>query len=309
LPGPSPLETPYLDASHGTYAVRSIARWSEPLFPKPDGMPDEWESLLVLQGLLAGKRLDEIDIAAADDAMFARMCGAVGVDPARAASMTDARGPERIADWAIRTGPFGDRYGEAPDGWDLARLKQHPHGVDLGPMVPSARVAVSTPNAHVDLAPAYVLADLPRLEARMQDERDDLVLIERRHVRSMNSWLHNIEVLVKGKDRCTLLVHPDDADRFGLRDGEPAEVCSDVGAVTAPVEVSDEIMPGVVSLPHGWGHGRPGSRQSVAQEHPGVNCNPIVPLDRLDVPSGNCAANGVPVQVAPVGNRIDGLRS
>jgi anaerobic selenocysteine-containing dehydrogenase len=136
----------------------------------------------------------------------------------------------------------------------------------------------------------------------MQDARDDLVLIERRHVRSMNSWLHNIEVLVKGKDRCTLLVHPDDADRLGLRDGEPAEVRSEVGAVTAPVEVSDEIMPGVVSLPHGWGHGRPGSRQSVAREHPGVNCNPIVPLDRLDVPSGNCAANGVPVQVAPVAN-------
>jgi anaerobic selenocysteine-containing dehydrogenase len=303
LPGPSPLETPYLDASHGTYAVRSVARWSEPLFPRPDGMPDEWETLLVLQGLLAGKRLDEIDIAAADDAMFARMCGAAGVDPGQAASMTDARGPERIADWAIRTGPFGDRYGEDPDGWDLARLKQQPHGVDLGPMVPSARVALSTPDGHVDLAPAYVLADLPRLEARMQDAPDDLVLIERRHVRSMNSWMHNIEVLVKGKDRCTLLVHPEDADRFGLRDGEPAEVRSEVGAVTTPVEVSDGIMPGVVSLPHGWGHGRPGSRQSVAREHPGVNCNPIVPLDRLDVPSGNCAANGVPVQVAPVAER------
>ena len=128
----------------------------------------------------------------------------------------------------------------------------------------------------------------------------DLVLINRRHVRSMNSWMHNIHVLVKGKDRCTLLIHPYDARWLGVHDGEHVVVRSRAGAVTAPVEVSDEMARGVVSLPHGWGHGRPGSRQSVAREHPGVSCNPLVPLDRLDVPSGNAAANGIPVEIARV---------
>jgi anaerobic selenocysteine-containing dehydrogenase len=300
LPGPSALETPYLDASHGAYAVRSVARWSEPLFPPPPGMPEEWETLLVLHGLLAGKRFDEIDIGAGDDAMFARMCAITGVDAERAERMTDARGPERLADWAIRTGPFGDRYGDVPDGWNLTRLQQHPHGVDLGPMVPHAREAVCTPTGHIDLAPEYIVADLPRLEARMQEPLDRLVLIGRRHVRSINSWMHNIRVLVKGKDRCTLLVHPRDAAQLVVRDGELVEVLSRVGVVVAPVEISDEVMPGVVSLPHGWGHGRPGSRQSVARERAGVNCNPLVPADLLDVPSGNCASNGIPVEIRAV---------
>jgi anaerobic selenocysteine-containing dehydrogenase len=125
------------------------------------------------------------------------------------------------------------------------------------------------------------------------------VLISRRHLRSNNSWMHNVPVLVKGKDRCTLLIHPDDAQRCGVLDGAPAKVSSEAGAVVVPVEVTDAIKTGVVSLPHGWGHDKTGTRLSVANEHPGVNTNVLSPGDFVDVLSGNAAVNGIPVAVTP----------
>jgi anaerobic selenocysteine-containing dehydrogenase len=301
LPGPSQLEVAHFDALYPAWAVRSVARWSDPTVERPDGQPEEWETLLRLQGLLLGLRNDQIDVGALDDAFFAALCTATGVDPEVAARHHDGGGPERLVDWGIRTGPLGDRYGERPGGWTLARVKEHPSGVDLGPLVPRAHEAVCTPTGRIDLAPAHVVADLPRLDVRIDAEPPRVVLVSRRHLRSNNSWLHNVPVLVKGRDRCTLLVHPDDAAAHGLADGGRATVTSDAGVVEVPVEVSDEVLPGVVSLPHGWGHDRPGTRTAVAREHPGVNSNLLAPNDLVDLPSGNHVLNGIPVSLAPAG--------
>jgi anaerobic selenocysteine-containing dehydrogenase len=208
-----------------------------------------------------------------------------------------------MLDLAIRTGPWGDGYGANPDGLALAKIAAAEHGVDLGPLVPRAHEVVRTPSGRIELAPGHVVADVPRLRERVRQgsgRRDgELVLVSRRHVRSNNSWMHNVRVLVKGKDRCTLLVHPDDAARIGLRDGGHAKVASEAGSIVAPVEVSDEMRPGVVSLPHGWGHDRPGARLSVASEHAGVNNNHLAPGHLVDVPSGNAVVNGIPVEVVP----------
>ncbi|MCD9623965.1 molybdopterin oxidoreductase family protein [Rhabdothermincola salaria] len=299
LPGTTALETPFFDAMYQAWSVRKIGRWSDRVLPHPDGWPEDWETLLTLQGLLSGQRLDDVDVQATDDVMFDLLCAAKGIDPEVARPLSPPRGPERLTDWSIRTGSVGDRYGEAPDGWTLEKLKAHPHGVDLGPMVPRAAGAVRHPDGRIRLAPDYIVADLDRLDAALDAERPDLVLVSRRHLRSNNSWMHNITVLVKGKDRCTLLVHPDDAGRLGLTDGEAAQVTSSVGSLEVPVEVSDEMMPGVVCLPHGWGHDKAGTRLSIAREHAGVNSNELLPADFCDPLSNNVAVNGVPVEVAP----------
>jgi anaerobic selenocysteine-containing dehydrogenase len=208
-------------------------------------------------------------------------------------------GPERLTDLMLRTGPFGDRYGENPDGLTLEKLKAEPHGVDLGPMVPRAADVVDTTDGKIHVAPPYITADLPRLAARLDRPPEPLVLVSRRHLRSNNSWMHNVKVLVKGKDRCTLLVHPDDASRCGVADGELATVRSEAGSIEVPVEITDGIRAGVVSLPHGWGHDKNGTRLSVAREHAGVNSNVLAPGTFIDEISGNAAVNGIPVTVTP----------
>ena len=166
-------------------------------------------------------------------------------------------------------------------------------------MVPRANEMVRTPSGKIELTPTYIVGDLPRLKAGLQKDRDGLVLVSRRHIRSKNTWMHNVKVLVKGKDRCTLLIHPDDARASGVVDGARAQVVSDAGSVVVPVEVSDEMMRGVVCLPHGWGHDKPGARLSVAREHPGVNNNLLAPGYFVDELSGNAAVNGIPVEVTP----------
>jgi anaerobic selenocysteine-containing dehydrogenase len=151
----------------------------------------------------------------------------------------------------------------------------------------------------VELAPDWITRDVARLSDRLGREEPALVLVSRRHVRSNNSWMHNVAPLMTGRDRCTLLVHPQDARRFGLKDGRPARVSSSAGSVEVPVEVSDEMRPGVVSLPHGWGHDKPGTRLSVASAHAGVCNNVLAPGELVDPVSGNAVVNGIPVAVAP----------
>jgi anaerobic selenocysteine-containing dehydrogenase len=308
LPGPSPLESAHYDELLWSWASRSAGKWSDPVFPLSDDRPDEWEVLIRLGQILSGKRNDEIDVAAVDDAFFSMLCMAKGLDAEKVLAEYDHGGPERMTDWSIRVGPFGDRYGENPDGLTLEKIKAQPSGVDMGPMIPRAREAVCTPDGKIALAPEYILSDLPRLTARLHEvtggresrgERDDLVLVSRRHLRSKNTWLHNVPVLVKGKDRCTLIVNPGDAARIGLVDGGRARVTSEVGSIEAPVEVSDEMMQGVVCLPHGWGHDAEGTRLSIAREHAGVNNNLLAPGEFVDVLSGNAAVNGIPVEVVP----------
>jgi anaerobic selenocysteine-containing dehydrogenase len=155
-----------------------------------------------------------------------------------------------------------------------------------------------TASGKVEVAPDPIIDDVARLVAALEAPVDErLLLVGRRHLRSNNSWMHNVKVLVKGKDRCTLIIHPDDARKAGVSDGDHATVTSEVGSIDVPVEVSDEMLPGVVCLPHGWGHDKVGTRLSVAREHAGVNNNRIAPGRFVDEISGNAAVNGIPVEV------------
>ncbi|MDG2025754.1 MAG: molybdopterin oxidoreductase family protein [Acidimicrobiales bacterium] len=299
FPGLSPLEQPHYDELLWAWAVRSAGKWSPPLFEPQDGRPGEWEVLLRVGAMMGGIPQEHVDVKAIDDGFFAAFAEMGGADPAVALEACPAPGPERLNDNAIRTGPWGDRYGENPDGLTLESFKDAPHGIDMGPMVPRIDEMIGHTDGMIDIAPPYVVADVPRLEERLSRSNDGLLLTSRRHVRSNNSWMHNVKVLVKGKDRCTLLIHPDDAAASGVADGAVARVTSEAGTLEVPVEVSDEMRPGVVSLPHGWGHDKPGTRMSVAREHAGVNNNVLAPGTFVDVPSGNAAVNGIPVEVAP----------
>ncbi|MFM7616262.1 MAG: molybdopterin-dependent oxidoreductase [Actinomycetes bacterium] len=309
LPGESFLQQPHYDSLIWQFAIRNGARYSEPVLAPEVGRPREWELLVMLGALVNGQPLP-IDTAMWDDLVFGGLVQVIIDDPSMPLTGRDAaeivamagaaRGPERMLDLQIRISPHGDRYGDRPGGWSLERLREHPKGVDLGPLEPRLPEFLATASGGLELAPEHIVADVGRLRARLDEVRsDDLVMIGRRHVRSNNSWLHNVEVLVKGRDRCTLLVHPDDATARGLVDGGSARVTSSAGSVVAPVEVSDEVMPGVVSLPHGWGHDVDGVRLGVARRYPGVNANVIVPGDRVDGPSATHAVNGFPVTVEP----------
>lgn len=298
LPGLSPLEQPHCDEEIWTYALRSVARWSPAIFDAGD-RPEEWEVLLRLGAIIGGTPAADVDVDALDDLWFDARAGRHGVDPATV-DRQDRRGPDRLVDLTLRMSPWGDAYGERPDGLTLDRLQDHPHGIDFGPAHSELDEILRTASGDIELAHDVFLDDLPRLRDRMAAPRPPLVLIGRRHVRSNNSWMHNLPGLMRGRDRSTLLVHPDDAAARGLATGDQARVTSEAGSVLATVEVSDEICPGVVSLPHGFGHGRPGTRSAVADQRPGPNTNVLVPGHLVDVPSGNAAVNGVPVDLVAV---------
>lgn len=299
LPGLSAMEQPHFDDLILGWAVRSVGNYSPPVLDPPPEHPGEWAVLTVLGALMAGMSVDDIDVTALDDGYFAALCDAKGIDAAQVMGHYDRPGPERLLDLQIRTGAFGDRYGELPDGLTLQHFVDTPHGIDMGPMQPCLDELIRTPDGRVDLTPRHIVDDLPRLAARLDRPREGLVLTSRRHLRSNNSWMHNVPVLVKGRDRCTLLIHPDDAARCEVEHGAVARVSSARGSIEVPVEVSDEMMPGVVSLPHGWGHDKDGTRLSVAREHAGVNNNLLADPYAVDVPSNNAAINGIPVEVVP----------
>ena len=221
-----------------------------------------------------------------------------GRDPQEIVAGSAGVGPERLLDFSVRTGPWGDAYGANPGGLTLEELKRHPDGIDRGPLEPRLDEVVTTASGSIELAPDYLTADVPRLQQRLGRAEAGLVLVSRRHVRSNNSWMHNVASLVSGRDRCTLLIHPDDAARCGVADRGKARVASEAGEIGVPVEVSDEMPPGVVCLPHGWGHDKPGARLSVASEHAGVCNNVLAPGTLVDVPSNNAVVNGIPVELA-----------
>jgi anaerobic selenocysteine-containing dehydrogenase len=310
LPPPSPLERAHYDVALYQLAVRNVARFSTPTFAVPAGRPAEWEILLTLAKGLMG--MGAAPLAMADDfvvrevvnrelADLAESGAAAPVDAAGAmAALGERRGPARVVDALLRLGPYGDGFGARPDGYTLDRLMaEHPHGADFGALVPRLPEILRTESKLIELAPPLVLDDVARLERALDVAPPEMVLIGRRDLRSNNSWMHNLTPLIKGPARCTLRVHPDDATRLGLVDGGGARVTSRAGEVVAPVEVSDELRPGVASLPHGFGHDLPGVRMGVARDHAGVNVNLVSDEGFLDVPSGNAAFNGVPVTIAP----------
>jgi anaerobic selenocysteine-containing dehydrogenase len=300
LPGLSPLEQPHFDDLLWLFAVRSAGKWSEAIFPPTDGRPGEWEVLIRLGGILMGQKASEVDVSALDDGWFDFLVGVNGLDPATVRAHYESGGPERLLDLSLRTGPWGDRYGENPDGITLQTFKDNPDGLDFGPMVPKVRKILRTPSGKLEIAPEYVTNDIPRLVERLERPADLLVMTSRRHLRSKNSWMHQVDTLVGGSNRCTLFMHPQDAANCGVADGEFVRVTSEAGSVDVELEVTDEMMVGVVSLPHGWGHTVAGAQEGVNRELAGINNNLLAPVDFVDVPSGNAAVNGFPVTVARI---------
>lgn len=267
LPSTSALENDHYDSTFNLLAVRNVTRFNRAILAKPEGALHDWE---IFVGLARA---------------FAERAG-------RALKPTVP--PAQLIDLALRQGPRGEA---SPWGLSLQALDAHPHGLDLGALQPNLASRLCTPSRRVQTAPQVLLDDLQRLAAQAPLALDQLLLIGRRHVRSNNSWMHNYHRLIKGKPRHQLLMHPLDLQRRQLEDGQWVRVRSRTGSLEVQVQASEEVMPGVVSLPHGWGHARPGVQLHIAQAQPGVSANDLTDECLRDALSGNAALNGIPVEV------------
>jgi anaerobic selenocysteine-containing dehydrogenase len=267
LPPTAPLEHDHYDSTFNLFAVHNVTRFNAALLPKPEGALHDWEIFVGLAQAFAGRR---------------------GVE------LAPTLAPERMIDLALRAGPYGDRSALK---LDLQSLRLYPHGLDLGPLAPNLAPRLKTPTQTVNAAPEVLLADLSRFAAQPAIDPQQLLLIGRRHVRSNNSWMHNYQRLVKGKPRHQLLMHPQDLAARELLDGQRVRVRSRVGLLEVEVAASEDMMPGVVSLPHGWGHDRPGVQMTIARAQPGASANDLTDDRRLDSVSGNAVLNGLPVWV------------
>ena len=294
LPSPSFLESAHYDMWSWVFCLTSGGHYSPPLFPATD-RPDHWRVVARVGAIIGGQPRADID--AMDDAYFRALAQGRGIDPDTAVAALPSGGPERILDLAIRTGPFGDRFGETPDGVTLDNFRDQPDGLILAHAIPRAQEGFETASGKIDLTPALILSDIPRLERALVANDPSLVLVSRRHLRSLNSWMHNIDTLVKGKDRCTLQMHSIDAATHGLTAGDLVALTSASGEIVVPLEIDDDVRPGVVSMPHGWGHGDPQTQLTIANAHAGTNSNILSPGTLVDVISGNAVLNGIPVQV------------
>ena len=315
LPGLSPLEEMHYDVAFPQLSWRNHARYSPAVFAAPQGQPEEWQTILKLAAIVQGKGA-HTDANALDDAQFAEDAVRMFGEHADAviAATRNLRGPSRGLEVALRTGPYGDQFGmrKAPtppaargslprDGLTLAQvIASNPTGgIDLGELQPRIPEVLRTPSGKVELAPPILLQDLERAVQSLRGLAPDLVIIGRRDVRSNNSWMHNLPILAKGPVRCTALVHPSDAARLGLQHGAWADISSALRTVQAQVHVSTEMMPGVVSLPHGWGHDLEGTRLALAAQRPGANLNALLDDQWRDPLSGNAVLGGMPITMRP----------
>ena len=299
LPGVSPLQDSHYDVAFPQLSFRNHARYSAPVFEAPAGQPAEWQNLLRLAAIAMGRGA-RADVLALDDELLAAELNKIAGDraPAMLAALAPWRGPERLVDLALRSGPYGDGFGARPIGLTLRKVMAAPAGIDLGELQPRIPEVLRTPSGRIELAPPLLLDDLPRAAAELgRADSAGLKIVGRRDVRSNNSWMHNLPLLAKGPLRCTLLVHPDDASRLGLVDGQNAAITGAGQTVHAPVQLSDAMMPGVVSLPHGWGHDLPGAQLRIAAERPGANLNALLDESLRDPLSGNAVLSGGPVEV------------
>jgi anaerobic selenocysteine-containing dehydrogenase len=287
LPPTAALEHDHYDLAFHLLAVRNTAKYSPALFERPADARHDWEIFL--------------ELATRMDARGGPVDGLLSTAKRR---LGYRLGPQGVLELALRFGPYGAGLNPLSKGLTLARVKESIHGIDLGPLKPCLPGRLNTRGRRIDLAPFRLLEDMDRLRDRFlaadSSPMPSLSLIGRRELRTNNSWLHNSHRMVKGRVRCTLRMHPEDARARGLEDGAWVRVSSRVGVVEAPLEVSDELMPGVVSLPHGWGHGREGIRLEVARAHPGVSVNDLTDEALVDELSGNAGFSGVPVTVSPV---------
>ena len=268
LPPTSPLEHDHYDLAFHVNAMRNTARFSEAVFEKPDGAMHDWE---IFQGL--GQRVAQ----------------ALDLEVRKAVP------PHVIIDQGLKAGPYGDN---SDYKLSIEALRATPSGVDLGPLKPQLPERLKTPGQRINLAPPAIFGDLARLEQQLGEASEGYRLIGRRHVRDCNSWMHNFTRLVKGPQRCTLQVSSVDAQREGWLTGSQVSVSSQAGQIVVELEITDTMMPGVVSLPHGYGHDRQGTRSEVANAHAGVSCNTITESTYIDELTGNAALNGVGVSIA-----------
>ncbi len=309
LPPTSALERSHYDFAFEAAMIRSFAKYSPAVF-ETDGMREE-ELLSRLALAIQGQPV-EADPTVVHDQMIDQMIEhEIGrptspIHGRAKAGIVDALAQwtwsEQIIDFRLRVGQHGDGFGVNPEGLTLRRLiDEYPSGADFGPLVERFPDAIKTLSGTVELAPQPIVDDMVRLAATFDTPgfaNGQMVLIGRRDAKTVNSWMHNLNVLIKGKTACTLLVHPDDATRLGLCHGGNANIASRVGKIVAPVEVTNEVMPGVVSLPHGWGYDEPGIEMNTAKTKPGVNSNALTDDEVLDELSGNCTLNGIPVEVS-----------
>jgi len=310
LPPPPAMQRPHYDLAFSALAVRDVANFSPPVLPLDATRPDEWEILLTLAAIALGQPA-QVDTTAADAFVLHQAVEGIANDasstlatrdPAEIISaLGDEPGPERLLDLLLRAGPYGEGFGHDPDGLSVEKLRDHPHGIDFGALKPRIPEILRTASGRIELAPAELIGDLDRLATAADAAVEDgLVLIGRRHLRTNNSWSHNVAGLAKGQRLCTLQLHPDDAAERGLVDGGCARVSSRAGELTVDVEVTDSLRRGVVSLPHGFGHDLDGVEQRVARANAGVNSNVLTDRDDLDRISGTAVLNGIPVEVAAV---------
>jgi anaerobic selenocysteine-containing dehydrogenase len=302
LPGLSALEDSHYDVAFPQFSFRNHARFSGPVFEP--SLPPEWQSLLRLAAIAKGRGA-RADVLWLDDELLAdELRKQAGENAPRVMQALGARkGPERLLDLALRSGPYGDQFGAKPEGLTLDKVQAASttgRGIDLGPLMPRVPEVLRTPSGQIELAPPALLADLPRAWGQLDTVAPRLAVIGRRDVRSNNSWMHNLPLLAKGPFRGTALVHPADAARCGVADGALAQLTGPGGSVQVTVELSDSLMPGVMSLPHGWGHDLPGAQLGVAAQRPGANLNALLDIDARDPLSGNAVLSGVAVTLTAV---------
>lgn len=308
LPGESVLTRSHYDLALYQLACRNVAHYSPPTNPLSEGEEHEWETMLHLTAIAAGQGaaagIEPLDELVAREALQRGLQNpsspAHGSDAEAAwSAVAHRRGPARVLDILLRTGPYGEAFGRVADGLSLDVLEANPHGVDLGPLEPRIPEVLRTPSGKIELAPDVLVRDTERLRASLGRRRNgELLLVGRRQLRSNNSWMHNLPTLAGGANRCTAHIHPDDAARLGVEDGKLVRVMSPSGSIDVVAEVTDEVMQGVVSIPHGWGHDADGVRAQVAARDAGANSNVLAPGD-IDPVSGNAVLSGIPVTLAP----------
>jgi anaerobic selenocysteine-containing dehydrogenase len=281
LPPSSSLERAHYDVAFHLLAVRNTAKFSPALFQPGGETRHDWEIFVELQ-----TRMEH-------EGLLGRLQRNV---------IKKFFGPERILDLGLRFGPYGNKLNPFSQGLTLRKLKEAVHGIDLGPLAPCLPGRLRTSAKTIELAPEVLVKDVERVKANLLDKASrhsdgDLLLIGRRKLRSNNSWMHNSQRLVKGKPQCTILMHPTDAAERQLKPGQKVSVRSRVGSVVVPIEISEEMMPGVVSMPHGWGHDRLGIQLEVARQHAGESINDVTDNLTIDALCGTAAFNGTWVSV------------
>ncbi|MEM7348762.1 MAG: molybdopterin oxidoreductase family protein, partial [Chloroflexota bacterium] len=290
LPPTTGLETDHYDVVFHNLAVRNSAKYSPALFEPEAGMMHDWQIFRELR-----VRMEQNDtrkkssVKKAD--MFARLS------------------PDKILDLGLRFGPYGGWGGQpisGKNGLKLRHLKEEPHGIDLGPLQPCLPQRLYTANKQIQLAPEVLVNDLQRVKTTLLSSPNGTTngatfsLIGRRDLRSNNSWMHNSLRLVKGKNRCTLMINPEDAAAQNIQPGQQVRVTSRVGTVEIEAQLTDDLMPGVVSIPHGWGHHRSDIQLDTAQQYAGVSLNDLTDEACLDELTGNAAFSGVLVKIEPM---------